>query len=387
MIRDPKFSTDGFALRLGLFYAAYFLYGGIQLPFFPLWLESRGLDARAIGMVIAVPMVVRIIFTPLIGHVADRRGALKSTLVLVSAAACIGTVGIGVVDGFWPIFFAVTLAAIAYAPLLSLSDAYALNGLRIRGKAYGPIRLWGSISFIVANVGAGFLLGYIAPSQLIWLVAAALFLTFVAALALAPLDPHPAHAASSSIAPRTLWSNPVFMLIVPAAGLIQASHAFYYGFSTLEWRASGLSGTMIGVLWGIGVVAEVILFAVSARLPGALLPTLMIVMGAAGAAIRWIAMAFEPDTALLLPLQLLHAASFAATHLGAMAFLASAVPRELAGTAQGTLATVTGLLTAAATGLSGLIYAAAGSRTYLVMAAMALAGGACALVAQRLQKD
>jgi PPP family 3-phenylpropionic acid transporter len=338
-------------------------------------------------MVIAVPMVVRIIFTPLIGHAADRRGALKSTLVLVSAAACIGTVGIGVVDGFWPIFFAVTLAAIAYAPLLSLSDAYALNGLRVRGQAYGPIRLWGSISFIVANVGAGFLLGYIAPSQLIWLVSAALFLTFVAALALAPLDSHSAQPATSSSAPRRLWSSPVFLLIVPAAGLIQASHAFYYGFSTLEWRASGLSGTMIGVLWGVGVLAEVILFAVSARLPGTLLPTLMIAMGAAGALIRWAAMAFEPATALLVPLQLLHAASFAATHLGAMAFLASAVPRELAATAQGTLATVTGLLTAAATGLSGLMYAAAGSRTYLVMAAMAVAGGACALAAQRMQKD
>jgi MFS transporter, PPP family, 3-phenylpropionic acid transporter len=30
-------------LRLSLFYAAYFLVIGIQLPFWPLWLESRGL--------------------------------------------------------------------------------------------------------------------------------------------------------------------------------------------------------------------------------------------------------------------------------------------------------------------------------------------------------
>ena len=64
MAATPEFSTDRFATKLGLFYAAYFLFGGIQLPFFPLWLEARGLDSRTIGMVIAVPMLVRIVVTP-----------------------------------------------------------------------------------------------------------------------------------------------------------------------------------------------------------------------------------------------------------------------------------------------------------------------------------
>ena len=114
MTQEPKFSTDRFVLKLGLFYAAYFLYGGVQLPFFPLWLESRGLDASAIGVVIAVPMVVRIIFTPIIGHQVDRRSALKATLVIVSAAACVGTVVVGLAQSFWSIFVAVTLASIAY---------------------------------------------------------------------------------------------------------------------------------------------------------------------------------------------------------------------------------------------------------------------------------
>ena len=306
---------------------------------------------------------------------------------MTSAAGCLATLVVGSVEGFWVIFAAVTIAAIAYAPLLSLSDAYALNGLRVRGKAYGPVRLWGSVSFIVGNVGAGFLLGYIAPGQLIWLVAAALFITFLAAIMLVPLEPNPPRSEAVSHSPRSLWSNPAFLFVVAAASLTQSSHAFYYGFSTLEWRAAGVSGTVIGALWGIGVVAEVILFAVSARLPSALAPTLMIAMGAAGAVIRWTAMAFEPSSVALPMLQLLHAASFAATHIGAMGFLARAVPKELSATAQGTLATRGGILTASATGLSGLMYAASGSLTYLVMAAMACMGCACALVAHRLQRD
>ena len=386
MTQEQKFSTDGFALKLGLFYAAYFLYGGIQLPFFPLWLESRGLSAREIGFVIAVPMVVRIIFTPFIGHQADRRSALKSTLVIASGAGCLAMAMVGLVHGFVAIMAAVIIAAIAYAPLLSLSDAYALNGLRVRGRAYGPVRLWGSVSFIVGNVGAGYLLGFIEPGQLIWLVVFGLFVTFLAAVILVPLEPNPPRSETVSHSPRSLWRNPAFVLVAAAASLTQSSHAFYYGFSTLEWRAAGVSGTVIGVLWAIGVVAEVFLFAVSARL-SALAPTLMIAIGAGGAVIRWVAMAFEPSPAWLWAIQVLHACSFAATHIGAMAFLARAVPKELSATAQGTLATAGGILTASATGLSGLIYAASGSLTYLVMAAMACVGGACALVAHRIQRD
>jgi PPP family 3-phenylpropionic acid transporter len=203
---------------------------------------------------------------------------------------------------------------------------------------------------------------------------------------LVPLEPNPPRSETVSHSPRSLWRNSAFVLVVAAASLTQSSHAFYYGFSTLEWRAAGVSGTVIGALWGIGVAAEVILFAVSARL-GALAPTLMIAIGAGGAVIRWTAMAFEPSATVLPMLQILHAASFAATHIGAMAFLARAVPKELSATAQGTLATAGGILTASATGLSGLIYAASGSLTYLVMAAMACVGGACALAAHRIQRD
>ena len=385
MTPQQKFSSDGFALKLALFYAAYFLYGGIQLPFFPLWLEARGLSAREIGFVIAIPMVVRIVFTPLIGHQADRRSALKSTLVIAAGAGCVAMAVVGLVQGFVAIMAAVIVAAIAYAPLLSLSDAYAMNGLRVRNRAYGPVRLWGSVSFIVGNIGAGSLLGFIEPGQLIWLVVAGLFVTFMAAVALVPLEPNPPRSETVMHSPRSLWRNPAFVLVAAAASLTQSSHAFYYGFSTLEWRAMGVSGTVIGVLWGIGVLAEVLLFAVSSRF-AALAPTLMIAFGAFGAVIRWAAMALDPPPAWLAAIQVLHAASFAATHIGAMAFLARAVPRELAATAQGTLATVGGILTASATGISGLIYAASGSLTYLMMAAMAGVGCVCALAARRFQR-
>jgi PPP family 3-phenylpropionic acid transporter len=383
MAGTSQFSTDRFALKLGFFYAAYFFFGGVQLPFFPLWLEDRGLDPATIGLVIATPAVVRIFVTPLVAHQADRYRALKAALAIGAIAGLLAMTAVGLVRGALAIMIAFTLAMAALSPMLSLSDAYAVNGLGVRGRAYGPVRLWGSVAFIGGNVGAGLILEAVAPGYLIWLIVASLVVVAIAALALDPLEP--AGEATAAPAPKSspaiLLRNPVFIAVALASSMVQGSHALYYGFSTVEWRASGINGTTIGVLWGLGVLAEIVLFAYSARLPAALRPTVMLAIGGAGAILRWTAMAFDPPVAALPALQLLHAASFGAAHLGAMGFLARAVPRELTATAQGLVATLSGIVTASATGISGLVYATSGSLAYLVMAAMALIGLLSALFA------
>jgi PPP family 3-phenylpropionic acid transporter len=388
MTAAPQFSTDHFALKLGLFYAAYFLFGGVQLPFFPLWLESRGLDAGTIGLFIAVPTLVRIVATPLIAHQADRHHALKAALVTASVIGALAMTAVGLMQGPVAILLCFTVAAIAFSPVLSLTDAYALTGLAARGRAYGPVRLWGSLAFVAGNIGAGYALGFLDAGHLIWLIVGALMLSVLASIALVPIDRGgAAEPAAAMPSPLLLLRNPAFVAVALAASLIQGSHALYYGFSALQWRAAGLDGTLIGALWGIGVMAEVVLFAYSARLPGALRPTALMALGGVGALIRWSMMALDPPVALLFPLQVLHAASFGATHLGAMGFLARAVPRELAATAQGFIATLGGIVTASATAASGAAYAASGNLAYLVMAAMALIGLFSALYAGRRWRD
>jgi PPP family 3-phenylpropionic acid transporter len=198
----PHFSTDRFALKLGLFYAAYFFFGGVQLPFFPLWLEARGLDARTIGLIIAVPALARIIVTPIVTHQADRYQALKSTLVIGSLVGLFGMTVVGLVEGPIAILLAFAVAMAALSPMLSLSDAYALSGLGVRGRNYGPVRLWGSVAFIAGNVGAGFLLERLAPGHLIWLIVSALSVIVVAALALTPLEPVPRPVSATPRHPR-----------------------------------------------------------------------------------------------------------------------------------------------------------------------------------------
>jgi PPP family 3-phenylpropionic acid transporter len=199
------------------------------------------------------------------------------------------------------------------------------------------------------------------------------------------LAPHGGESVSSAGIPASrpaLLRQPAFLAVTAAAALVQASHAVYYGFSTIEWQAAGLGGRAIGALWALGVLAEIALFAVSGRMPIA--STTLLLAGACGAVVRWSAMALDPPTVLLPVLQCLHALSFGATHLGAVSFMARAAPAGSAATAQGYLAVALGLVMAVTMGISGALYARWGGLAYLAMAIAAAAGGVCALAARRL---
>ena len=365
---------DSFSARLALFYAGLFVVVGIQLPFFPVWLKAKGLDAEAIGLVLAMPILVRVVAVPLAARLADRRGALRQVLVVSSTGAAMGYALVAWAEGFPAILASVALAAALAAPAIPLADAYALKGLALRQRAYGPVRLWGSAAFIAANFAAGFASGYIAPTGYIWLIVAASAAAAAASLALRPLRPRGSSEPAAPRSRRRLLAIPGVLPVAVGASLIQASHAVYYGFATLDWTGRGLSGTAIGALWALGVAAEIVLFALSPRLP-ALTPRALLILGAAGAVVRWGGMTLDPPAALLVPLQCLHALSFGAAYLGAVQFLSRWAPEGEAATAQGDFSTLQGIVTAAVTGLSGVLYGSFGTLAYAAMAVCAAVGG------------
>ena len=150
----------GFAPRLAALYAGLFITGGIQLPFFPVWLKAKGLDPQMIGLVLAAPIVARMIAVPLVARAADRREALRAAIIGTSFLGVAGFVLVGLAEGAWAILIAYTLAALALTPVMPLAETYALKGLAARGRAYGPVRLWGSAAFILGTFVAGFATRY-----------------------------------------------------------------------------------------------------------------------------------------------------------------------------------------------------------------------------------
>jgi PPP family 3-phenylpropionic acid transporter len=374
MALQSRAIADGFGARLALFYAGLFVVVGISMPFFPLWLQAKGLDARAIGLVIATPILVRVVAVPIAARLADRHGALRLVLMLSSAGAAVGYALVGWADGLPAILAMVALMAALAAPAIPLADAYALKGLALRRRPYGPVRLWGSAAFIAANLAAGFATGYVAPTGYIWLIVAASALAAAASLALRPLRPGGEPEGVGPRRRRRPLAMPGVLPVAVGASLIQASHAVFYGFSTLDWTAKGLSGTAVGALWALGVAVEIVLFALSPRLP-ALTPRVLLIVGAAAAVVRWAGMALDPPAVFLVPLQCLHALSFGATFLGSVQFLSRLAPEGEAATLQGDFSTLQGIVSAAATGLSGVLYGSFGTLAYAAMGAVAALGG------------
>lgn len=369
-----------FGGRLALFYAMFFGCIGVYLPFFPVWLDASGFDAVAIGWVMAMPVLARLIAVPVVTRLADTRHVLRGAIIVTSLLTAAGFSAIGLMPGPLAIVVAFGLTSIVWTPVLPLTDAFALRAVMQYGIDYGPIRLWGSAAFIVGSLVAGLASSAIAPVHLVWIVAAFTVLGFGASLALGEV--HTAgseHAAG--VSPSSILRMPGFILVLAAAALIQGSHAGYYTFSSIQWRADGLGNGVISVLWAIGVAAEILLFAISPRL--SVSPRALLATGAAGAVLRWCLMTLEPSVGVLAAVQLLHGVSYGATQLGTMGVLVTLVPPGLTATAQGYLFTLSGVCMALAAIVAGRLHHYSPPSVYILMAVMALVSGVIIALAYR----
>jgi PPP family 3-phenylpropionic acid transporter len=220
-------------------------------------------------------------------------------------------------------------------------------------------------------MACGLLVDVIAARNLIWVIAAVAGLGAVASLALQPLDaPRPALASLSRA--TALLREPGFVAIVVAAALIQGSHAAYYTFASITWQASGLGGLTIAALWVLGVLAEIVVFALSPRFTSS--PAMLVVLGGLCAGARWLITAQQPPVAILAVVQMMHGLTYGITQVGTMGLLVRRVPGHVIATAQGYLTAGIGIAMSSVAMLSGVIYARHGHSVYYAMAAVALCG-------------
>jgi PPP family 3-phenylpropionic acid transporter len=374
-----------FAARLALFYGTLFGLIGTHLPFFPVWLKAVGIDSSWIGIINAVPSVTRFTILPLVTGLAEKRQSLRAALIITAFATALGFSLIGTRHEPLLVFIAYAATACLWTPMVPLTDAYALRGVARFGLNYGPLRLWGSAAFVVGALACGLLVDFIAARHLIWVIAAVGGLGALASLGLQRLD-NPRTAAATQSHEGALLRDPGFLAMIVSAALIQGSHAAYYTFASISWQGAGLGGVTIAGLWAIGVVAEIVVFAVSPRFT--LQPSTLVVIGGLVGLARWVITAQEPSVAVLSLVQLAHGFTYGLTQVGTMGLLVRHVPAHSMARGQGYFAACSGIVSSTASILSGTIYASYGDRVYYVMAAMALSGAAVMWLARhRIRKE
>ena len=300
-------------------------------------------------------------------------------MVALAAVAMVGYAALWPAAGFWPILALNLVAGVAQSALMPLGDSITLAAVRGEGLDYGRVRVWGSVSFILAAVASGWLLGYAPPATLagnevLLLVLLASAVLFLACLAIPP-GAVPRGGRSRWAALAGFAGDRRFWVFVVSAAALQASHQLYYGFGTLYWRELGFSDGVIGALWAEGVVAEIVLFWLSAPLVARFGPLGLMAIGGIAGILRWSLIGIVPGLGAAAALQLLHAGTFGASHLGAMHFMARSVPPHAAASAQALYAALSaGLGSGLVMLMSGWLYSTYGGHAYPFMALLSAAG-------------
>lgn len=379
----------GAATRVTLFMSICYCGLGAILPYLPVWLEeAKGLSGAEIGIVLASANIARVVIGPMMAAWADGLTDRRTPLIVLAVIALAAYGLMGPLTGFAALFAVGFVAGVVYQGMIPFVEAAALRATLTGRPSYGVARALASSLFIVGNLGAGALMQAFGPwAAYGWIAASCLILALAGGLL--PREPIAAGAAPASFRARLkdalgLVKAPGFLLLMIAGGMIQAAHAFYYGFSSLVWIDQGIPAGWVGALWGWGVAVEIIFLATSAKWLMKIRPEYLVLAGGVAAVVRWTAYAFSPPMWLLIPLQATHAMTFAATHLGSMRMIQRQFGHAGGPTAQTIYAS---LAMAPALGLatlgSGVLYDAVGAQGYLAMAAMGAVGLVAALVLVR----
>jgi len=355
------------------FFGFFFAYG-VYLPFWALWFEGQGVAASDIGILVGIGFATRcvanLVITPRIHNVEHLIPALRwITLALLLFVAFHFFTG----GSFWLLALATVLFNMVCGPVLPLSDSIANHYAKRDLLDYGRTRLWGSIAFIAGSTVVGYLVVLYGSDMIVYTALAGAAVTLIISLRNPNIVPKTT-VEHHTVRPKLTellreWPVIKFLLLV---ALIQGSHAAYYSFSSIHWRAAGHSEDIIGYLWSLGVVAEILVFAISKRVFSRWSVRTLFAVAAVGVMVRWGLTASTTAIFALVIIQSLHGVTFALAHVATIKYIQHAPQNKMVALQALYNAIPLGAVIALMTTLSGWGYESWGAGVFWGMALMGL---------------
>jgi PPP family 3-phenylpropionic acid transporter len=362
--------SSSLAWRLSAFYFFYFAVLGGFMPYWGLYLKNQHFDEAAIGQLLAISMLTRIFAPSFWGYLADSTGKRIELVRLGASMVTLFWVGIFFVgQSFWLMAAVLFSYSFFQNAILAQFEAVTMYHLQSSRADYGKIRLWGSLGFIATVAGLGVLFDWVAIS---WLPLTLLLCAFVAAAISFYIPPPPVQISHALKKPLldTLKQSKVWRFLV-VHFLLQLSHAPYYSFFSVYLEEKGYSRTVIGFLWSLGVLAEVVAFTKTQRLLSKFSEYNLIQCCLFLAAIRWLAIAWAVDVPIILwTVQLLHAFTFAVFHAVAMQFIFREFEPQQQGQGQALYSALWGFGVAIGSWLTGMVWLSWGADMIYSVAAL-----------------
>ena len=299
--------------NLSRFYFVYYFFVGAFVPYWGLYLQSEYFSAADIGILMSLFQISRIFAPNLWGWLADHTKQRVKWIQLTALLGLLGFIAVFWAHGFFVFFFVMAALSLFTSSTLPLSESLTLAHLASTNGHYSRIRMWGSLGFIVASVILGFAIDVYGIKSLLWFLLAVQITLFALTFKLpeATIAPHDDDHFSF----LDIIKNPTVIALLLGCALMVTAHGVLYNFYSIYLAQHGYSKKVIGLLWSLGVVCEIIVFMLMPKIMArfSLKNIMLVSLGLAVLRFGLIGVAVD-NLVLLLIAQSLHAATFGSFH-------------------------------------------------------------------------
>lgn len=358
---------------LALSYFTYFFSYGIFLPFWSVWLKGIGLTPETIGVLLGAGLVARFLGSLLIApRVSDPSLLIKAVRIL-ALLTLVFVACFWVSQQFAWLMVVMVGFNLFFSPLVPLTDALANTWQKQITMDYGRVRLWGSIAFVIGSALVGKLVSLYDYHAILALLSVGIA-SMLLGMLLRPSVMPKGESRQQESAGWPAWQSLVAQSwrFLACVCLLQGAHAAYYGFSAIYWQGAGYSASAVGYLWSLGVVAEVIIFALSKKLFRRFGARDLLLLSAICGVLRWGIMGWTTELPWLIVAQILHCGTFTVCHLAAMRYISAREGGDVIRLQAVYSAVAMGGSIAIMTVFAGFLYQHLGHGVFWVMALVAL---------------
>lgn len=338
---------------------------GVIIPYLGPYLQGRGVAAVGIGLITAAFSLAKIVYSPFLGAAVDRGFWFRGILTLHVALSLVCAVLLGLLaDDPWLLLIVFFLIGLGYGTVLPLVEATVLE--RLPERRYGWLRLWGSVGFVAAaSVAVPLVSGNILEAFPI-LLASLLAVLWLSCLPFERVA-GPPRSVSRGRLPLVVWG------LLGVLTLNQVVHGPYYAFFSIHLKTNGYSSLVVGIMWSLGVIAELGAFVAGPWLERRLGLRRLLGVALLLSPLRWSLLAIPLSMTSLVIAQLGHAATYAVAHLAGIQLVQANAPAGSTRYAQALYSGLCfGLGIVAGSAIAGPLYGRyAGSGSFLAAAIIA----------------
>lgn len=298
---------------------------GIALPYFNLYCYHMKLSGFEIGIIGSSRSLLIILFSLIWGILADRyQNRLFLYILCQFIGACLCTLYL-IADTFISILCVTLIVSVFYAPLISFIEAFTMDLIGDNKHAYGMIRLWGSILFIVMVLVVGELLNHFSYFIIIQMIVIGYFIQAFVAITIPSSQKKKNRKTKPSL--NVLKRTNVVVYLI-SAFLMLVSHGTYYAFSSIHLELLGANSNEIAIYWALGSIAEIFVMFNSRRIFQRFQIESVLIFSFAIAAIRWLLMFYASEVWLVILIQILHAFTYGTFHMAGILYIDRCMPES-----------------------------------------------------------